>query len=195
MKKLIILSFLVIALSCEDETNLSESILVADTEYPELPAYTDWGYNTFGVNYERSIFTYSDDEIPLKVIVKNNEINFLFQGIEGGYTNNYMALKFSMPVSNIVSWQDLISFNQTIINLTGENITVELTSNTDSQVLDIIDGEINFKKSQKVFIDDTEKGIILSGTFYLKFIHDQIPESMSNGRFDFAIDNANFYIL
>lgn len=195
MKKLIIFLSIFIAFSCESDTDLTESVFVADSENPELPAYTEWGYNTFGAIYERSVFLYNEDEIPLKIIIENNELVFVFQGVEGSYYGDEMTLKFAMPSSNIESYEDLITFNSTVVDLTGDGCSVKMVSNDYTGALDIIDGEIDFVKSQKVLIDDEEKGIILSGTFYIKFILDELPVTMSNGRFDFGVNNAIFYNL
>lgn len=195
MKKLFLLLSIVMAFGCSKQTELSDSVYIPDSVYPELPAYTEWGYNTFGANYERNVFVYSLYEIPLKVTVENNELAFIFQGVGGNYSDNYLALRFILPNPNVVVYQDLLVYNDTIVDLTGENIVVEMITDGTSEVLDILEGELNFKRSQKVFVDDAEKEIILSGFFNLKFIVNNIPSNMSDGRFDFGVNNLNFYNL
>jgi hypothetical protein len=193
MKKLLFIVSVAITLSCSNQTELSDSIYIPDSENPELPAYTEWGYNTFGAFFDRSVFKYSASEIPLKVTVENKELAFIFQGIEGNYSGNYMALRFILSSSDVKAYQDLLVFNDTIIDLTGNNVKVEIILNENVENLDISEGKLNFKRSQKVFVDDLEKEIILSGYFNLKYIKNKIPSTMSDGRFDFGVNNENFY--
>ncbi len=195
MKKLLFVLFIVFALSCTKQTDLSDSIYIYDNEYPELPAYSEWGYNTFGANYDRSVFMYSRNEIPLKVTLKENRLAFIFQGGDGNYSNNYLALRFIIPDSNVKVYQDLLVYNDSIIDLTSETITVEMISKGNSEIIDILEGELYFKRSQNVFVDDVEQEIILSGYFNLKFVMNEIPSNMSEGRFDFGVNNQNFYNL
>lgn len=196
MNKLILLLLsVVVAISCTKQNELSDSVYISDSEYPELPAYTELGYNTFGANYDRTVFVYSQYEIPLKVTVENNKLAFIFQGVDGINSGSNLTLRFILPDSNVIRYQDLLVYNDTIIDLSGDDIVVEMITDGNIQVLDIIEGELNFKRSQKVFVDDVEKEIILSGYFNLKFLVNNIPSNMSNGRFDFGINNENFYNL
>jgi hypothetical protein len=104
-----------------------------------------------------------------------------------------MALRFILSSSDVKAYQDLLVFNDTIIDLTGNNVKVEIILNENVENLDISEGKLNFKRSQKVFVDDLEKEIILSGYFNLKYIKNKIPSTMSDGRFDFGVNNENFY--
>ena len=54
--------------SCDNEYELDKSIFIPDKDYPSLPAYTEWGYNTFGALYNREPFVNSDFSIPTKII-------------------------------------------------------------------------------------------------------------------------------
>ena len=187
---------LFIATGCSKEAELNDSIYIPDSDYSNLPAYTEWGYNTFGVIWERKFFTYSTDEIPLKIIKNDSTISLLFQGhnpYDYSY-GNYMALKFTFIDSEINEYTDLLSYNDHIINFIDEDVKVEMTLG-DTEELQILDGEIHFKRAQKLFVDDEEEQIILSGTFSLKFLQNSVPESMTNGRFDFGINDDIFYDL
>lgn len=195
MKKLFLLFSIAFTLSCTKQSDLSDSIYIYDSEYPQLPAYSEWGYNTFGANYDRSVFIYSRNEIPLKVTLTEDKLAFIFQGTDGNYYNNYLALRFIVPDTNVNSYQDLLVYNDSIIGLTDGSVIVEMISNGNSEVIDIIEGELYFKRSQNVFVDDIEHEIILSGYFNLKFVINDIPSNMSEGRFDFGVNNENFYNL
>ena len=43
------------------------SVYIEDADIPGMPAYTEWGYNTFGAFYGRDLFTYTDKEVPLVI--------------------------------------------------------------------------------------------------------------------------------
>lgn len=195
MKKSLFILLTITLLGCEVQTELSDSIYIPDSEFPELPAYTEWGYNTFGSNFDRSVFIYSYDEIPFKVSVNENELSFIFHGTKGSYSYNYLALRITIPDSVTINYQDLLVYNDTILDLTRNDVTVEMIENGNIEIIDILEGELNFIRSQRVFIDDLEQQIILSGYFELKYILNNIPSTMSDGRFDFGVNNENFYDL
>ena len=45
----------IILASCSKEFELDKSVFIPDKDYPDLPAYTEWGYNTFGALYDRDL--------------------------------------------------------------------------------------------------------------------------------------------
>lgn len=192
---LVILLMTFVVMGCEIQSELSDSIYIPDEEYPELPAYTEWGYNTFGANYDRSVFKYSHDEVPLKVVSENDTISFIFQGMNGTYYGDYMAMRFRIPDSGTDDYRELLEYNDSIIDLAGGGVIVELITRSFTRAVTILEGEIYFKRSQRVFVDDVEQQVILSGFFELKFLMNDIPSGMSNGRFDFGINEENFYSL
>ncbi len=195
MKKLVFVLFIAFAFSCSKEADLSDSIYIYDSEFPDLPAYTEWGYNTFGANYDRGVFVYSSNEIPLKVTTKDNKLTFIFQGIDGNYSNNDLALKFIISDSNVNVYKDLLVYNDSVIDLSSQEVEVQMVTEGVSETIDVLEGELYFKRSQNVFVDDIEYEIILSGKFNLKFIENEIPSNISDGRFDFGINDDNFYNL
>ncbi|MBN2165234.1 MAG: hypothetical protein JW717_03055 [Marinilabiliaceae bacterium] len=68
---LVFISILFLLASCTSDYELEESIFVADSEFPELPEYSEWGYNTFGAFYDRKHFVSNNSEVPVKVILTN----------------------------------------------------------------------------------------------------------------------------
>jgi hypothetical protein len=187
---------LLIATGCSKESELNDSIYIPDPDYSNLPAYTEWGYNTFGVIWERKYFTYSTDEIPLKIIKNDSTISLLFQGhnpYDYSY-GNYMALRFTFNDPQIIEYTDFLAYNDHIIDFIDDDVKVEITLG-DTEELQILDGEIHFKRAQRLLVDDEQEQIILSGTFSLKFLQNSVPESMTNGRFDFGINDDIFYDL
>jgi len=195
MKKLFILVIIIAAVGCSKRSGLSDSVFIPDSVYTDLPAYSEWGYNTFGANYDRSVFIYSRNVMPLKVIVQNQDLSFVFQGVIGNYSGNYLSMKITIPDTATAKYQDLLDLNDTRINLSGSEVVVEFIIDQNSKVIEILEGELYFKRTQKIFVDDVEAEVILSGYFNLKFIEEGIPFTMTDGRFDFGVDNDNFYNL
>jgi hypothetical protein len=195
-----ILSILLISLltfSCTKNTDLYDSTYINDANFNGLPAYSEWGYNTFGAYYDRDYFTYSDQETPLKISVSDNEISYIFQGTKGrnNYNDYYMALVFILPDSTSNEYQDLMTYNKKIIDLTNSSVRVELTTNGSTSMVEVIEGSIEFKRVQKLYIDDEENQLIMSGIFELQILDNNIPINISYGRFDCGVDDLVFYNL
>ncbi len=192
----ILIIAMVVATGCSKEAELVDSIYVPDHDYPSLPAYSEWGYNTFGVIWEREYFIYNTSEIPLKIIKNDDKLSFLFQGHNNyEYNGGYLALRFTFSDPDINEYIDLLTYDNHIIDFKADGVMVEMLTTTSIKTLNILDGEIYFKRAQKLFIDDIEEQIILSGTFSLKFLENEIPESMTNGRFDFGVNDDIFFDL
>lgn len=165
--------------SCS-KVDLSDSIYVPDKENHELPAYTEWGYNTFGVIYERDYFTYDDYTMPLKVTLNDNKISFLLQGSTSYSSSKIIdALRITIPENNIAEYQDLLIFNDSVINLTDESVCVEMFSGSIIDTLKVSNGSFHIKRTQRLFVDDVEQEVIMSGVFNLDFIANTIPSSFS----------------
>jgi hypothetical protein len=76
-----------------------------------------------------------------------------------------------------------------------DDCSVSITVNEGTAVnLDVLSGELCFKRAQLLNIDDKPDRVILSGTFTIRFLNQEIPEVMSDGRFDVGI-NKDFYSI
>lgn len=188
-----ILSFV----SCSKDVDFSKSVMIYDKELTDLPAYSEWGYNTFGVYYDREVLISNDEEVPLKVIVTNNQTSFVFTGQKGNYYYSYsyypMTLELTLTdfVPNVYS--DLSVLHDSTINLNTKNCKVGLYIGTDTIPVKVIDGQFYFKRVQKVMVDKKPQELILSGYFDFKALVNGKPITFSNGRFDLGLANANFY--
>lgn len=194
MKKIIYLSILILFISfssCEmDDFQLTQSVYIEDTDYPGLPIYSEWGYNTFGVYIDRSPFVSTNILLPAKIIVHPDTFNLSLNGImEGGET----TLKFSILGYAPEDYPDLIALNDTTFNLKGDNCIVSFTQGGRSEVLKIIEGKIFFKRAQNLYVDKEYTKCILSGTFSFKTFFGDEPVAISSGRFDLGIGYENFY--
>ena len=174
--------------SCEENV-LDRTIFIPDKKYPELPAYTEWGYNSFGAFYEKNKFIVTDNIVPCNIIYNNGILDFLLTGKCFG---KEMTLTFSFPLSEVKTIYDLSILHNLTLNLT-ENCTVKLEENNTQSTLEVLSGQLHFKRFQLLRVDEKENRIILSGTFDVKFLKNGLPETIWEGRFDMGITDRDFY--
>lgn len=194
MKKIVFVILVFVTYSCSNnDSELTDSIYVPDSKNPDLPAYTEWGSNTFGANYDRDVFKFSYNKTPFKITDNGTELQLIFEG-NYGYQDD-MTLKFILPSANAKTYDDLLILDKKIFDLTSTEVKVEMTYKGTTEIITILDGELNLKRLQNIYLDNIKHGIILSGTFDFKFIANNIPLKMTNGRFDFVVNNENFYYI
>jgi hypothetical protein len=194
MKKLIysILSLAVLLISaCSKEDELDNSVYVPDPVYRDLPAYTEWGYNTFGAYFDRELFIYND-AVPAKVINTNGTTSLMLKGAKNYSTD--MSLTFGLSGFSAQVYTDLAQLNDTVFNLADTSNHVIIKINNTATRLKVMNGELQFKRAQLLYIDDVPSRVILSGYFHLQALIDSEPVSIYSGRFDVGIaDRVNFY--
>jgi hypothetical protein len=178
---------------CDPEHELTKSIFIPDPHNPELPLYTEWGYNTFGAYYERAAFTSNDGDVPAKFIVQNGSTLFILEGDKTAGQYQHIRLDFILPTINPETYADLVALHQTLFDLT--DITVFITIDDQTFPAEIIEGNLQFVRAQHLIVDKKPMEVILSGVFNLKFMVDEIPITISEGRFDVGINNDNFFEL
>jgi len=202
---ILLLSALCILASCStSEYDLEKSVYLPDDEFSSLPAYTEWGYNTFGAFYERKVFIYNDNEVPAKVIHTNDLARFVLKGglapadYNDYYYNGYnyytssMSLSFDLPGFHPLTYKDLVQLNDTVIDLTAPGLNVMAVIGSDTVDMDIFNGRLQFKRAQHLFVDNNPVKVILSGYFGFQALVNGEPISLSYGRFDVGIDEYDF---
>jgi hypothetical protein len=194
------LILLIISSSCSKEYELDKSIFIADKDYPSLPAYTEWGYNTFGALYDREPFVNTDFSVPTKIICTGGKTSFTLKGHLGEsryyyYVSNGKPIILNFDLLGFVpeSLSDLIELNDTIIDLRNPLCKVSLTVDTAKYSLTILSGSLNFNRAQNLIVDKQQYEIILSGIFDFQALINNEPTSISMGRFDVGIANDNFF--
>lgn len=202
MKKLIIyfpIIMLLITAACSDETELKKSVFIPDDVYSDLPAYTEWGYNTFGAYYDMVPFISTESGVPAKMINTGGKTSLLLKGhMSQGYYyyydyNNETSLIFDFYSFDPQVYTDLISLNNLTVDLTSSTCRVRVLSDTANYDLNILNGEIVFKRAQNLLVDKKMVEVILSGTFEFQALINDEPISVTLGRFDVGIGKDNFY--
>jgi hypothetical protein len=197
MKKLcLVLLSTALLSSCYQDDGLDNTILVPDENDPNLPAYTEWGYNSFGVRYERRYFTSTTSTTPCKVRYKNDSLAFTLQGALDYYDE--ASLTFTFPAPPITTLTELSFLNGKNIDLASEALVVLTTQNSDT--LQVREGTLYFQRFQEVYVDGEFRHIVLSGRFEFGILHTNpdgstIPETFKNGRFDLSVSPIDFLIL
>lgn len=201
MKKVLFFLILISALlnSCMKDTELKKSVFMYDPENVELPAYSEWGYNTFGAYYDREIFVSNDEFVPAKILVSDTAFSFILDGqnsTNGYYYSNDPEMLISFTISGFTpqDYDDLALLNDTVIDLSLPACHVFVSMDTLKYEADILNGELNFKRAQILKVDNQKVETILSGYFDFKAIIKNKPVTVSEGRFDVGIGAHNFYV-
>lgn len=186
-----LLVFALFYISCENQDyQLQKSIFIEDETNPGLPIYSEWGYNTFGAYIDRIKFTSDNQILPAKVIVNQDTLNLIMSGI---YQGKKTTLKFSIKGFSPKNYVELTSLQGTKVDLKKNNTNIYLSQENTSSSLQIIEGELYFKRVQLLIVDKEQTQSILSGTFSFKTFKNVEPIAIANGRFDFGIGYDNFY--
>jgi hypothetical protein len=194
---IVIFSSMLLLAGCSKENELRKSVMIYDSELKDLPAYSEWGYNTFGAYHDREVFISNSTVMPAKVIVSNNEMSFVLDGQKGSsyYYNNSDRMSLTLKMTGFApeNYSDLISLNDTTLDLTNPAFKVIVTMDTTKYTATILSGEFTFKRAQNLFVDKKEIEVILSGYFDFRTLINGLPVTISNGRFDVGISPDNFY--
>ncbi len=175
---------------------LEESTYISDPAVPELPIYSEFGYNTFGVRLDRDFVIFRNDVYPTKVFVEGDTTSFIFNGMRKSSHQIY-NLTFKVPNLPFDVETDLVSLNEQSINLKSDSIAVEIYDQRTGKTFQpqILTGELNFNRLQSLQVDEDKKGVIMSGTFQFKTIINNTPVAFMDGRFDVIIGYSTFYVL
>jgi hypothetical protein len=186
---------LFIIAGCTKENELKKSVMIYDTEFTDLPAYSEWGYNTFGAYYDRQVFISNSETVPAKVIVTDSTMSFLLDG-RNNYSyslSNDIAMTFKLTGFTPASYADLIALNDTTFDLTNPAYKVIVTIDTMEYLANILSGDLYFKRAQNLLVDEKQTEVILSGYFGFQALVNNKPVTISDGRFDVGIGPDNFY--
>jgi len=199
MKKYGLFTIILLSLGSCSYDLMETTIFIPDENDRNLPAYTEWGYNSFGAKYERSYFFATKDIVPCKVVYQDGILNFSLCGCTGSeyhYWSNHqneMALTISFSSSPVKDFRDLIELHKKEFDLTDSFCKVKMTKGYQTDTLTVLSGHLNFKRAQLLRINEKEDRVILSGIFDAQFFRDDIPERISDGRFDLGITDV-YYI-
>ncbi|MCF8370873.1 MAG: hypothetical protein K9H64_04570 [Bacteroidales bacterium] len=199
MKNIFLISLASVLLlsACSNEMELQKSVFVSDMQFPGLPEYSEWGYNTFGGYYDREIFVSNDYEVPMKVIVKDGATTFSFNGQMGDYSYYYssdeMSMEITLPNFSPDAFSDLITLDETVIDLKQSGCHVDFKINGYERQATIINGNLEFKRAQNLSVDKQQVEVILSGYFQFQVLVNDDPISINNGRFDVGVGPTNFF--
>jgi len=193
MKKVCLILLVGLLISSCAKDDLDRTIFIPDDDDANLPAYTEQGYNTFGAEFDRDYFLVSNKIAPCKIVYKDNQLQFALSGnIRSG--NKEMTLMFIFPyVLKDNDYTDLLQLRETKINLADNDCIVKILQEDKETILDVLEGQLYFKRTQLLSVDDQVNRIILSGVFEVRFLQNDFPVNISDGRFDLGITKNVFY--
>jgi hypothetical protein len=196
MKNTLYLSIILLAsifmASCskDDDYFLSESIFIEDPYYPGLPIYSEWGYNTFGAYIDRAPFVSNTTELPVKIYVNSDTLHFILRGL-----GKRAACRAHLFDTGLFACRVFRSDCARQHHYQPERPwQVSHPENRQQHhPLTLIEGELEFKRVQRLYLDEEPTRTIMSGYFQLKTFLNGEPAAISNGRFDLGIGYGNFF--
>jgi hypothetical protein len=193
MKKVCFIFFISILIASCSPDPMDRTIFLPDEQDINLPAYTEWGYNTFGAQYERDYFLVSNHIVPCKILYRDNHLQFTLFGIIRD--RKEMALTFIFPFTlKDNDYMNLMQLHKVKIDLAQDGCAVSIWQNNTETPLNILGGKLHFRRVQLLSIDDQINRVILSGAFDVRFLQNDFPTNISNGRFDLGITQNVFYV-
>lgn len=178
--------------SCQkmEDFELSSTVFIEDPYNPGLPIYSEWGYNTFGAYIDRKAFISTQNDIPAKIIINGDTLHLIFRG---QMLSQKVDLKISIKGYSPADYFDLVELNGKTFNLKDSGNSATLKIDNHTTILNIIEGKLELKRVQKLYVDEDPSRAILSGYFNLKTFLNGEPIAISAGRFDLGIGYENFY--
>ena len=176
-----------------DYNKIAQSVFIEDANSPNLPIYSEWGYNTFGVYLDRTPFVSERYSLPIKIIVQADTCHIQMKGEAQGMAG---TLTFSFPKFIPQKYEDLVALNGKSYDLQhSKECVVFFTDNNHKERLSVTEGEIEFKKVQKLYVDKELTRSVLSGIFEFKTFINKEPKSFTFGRFDLGVGEENFFFI
>lgn len=186
---------ILIFLSCCREPELRRSVFIPDPEFPLLPQYSEWGYNTFGAYYNSEAMI-SNGGTPAQVTYHQMKTSFKLSGRlvnEGQPYGDLIAMTLVLSDFHPTSYQDLIALDKQVFDLTDPAFRVVINDLVNADTLEVLNGQFEIKRAQHLLVDEQSEEVILSGVFEFQAIVGGEPLTVSDGRFDVGIGGFNFF--
>ncbi|PZR41553.1 MAG: hypothetical protein DI538_01045 [Azospira oryzae] len=190
---LLIVPVLIAACINPPPEELDRSVFIADTQYPDLPAYTEWGYNTFGAHYNEDVFLYTSS---VTARATKDTLTFEFCGtLKKASPHESVTVYFSLAEKHPSTYADLVALHAASFDLTSPTAITSLYVNGKRKKGTISNGHLQFKRAQYLLVNGQPDRVILSGYFDFQFLTDTHQTiTVKDGRFDIGINGNNFYM-
>lgn len=179
-----------------DENDIERVIWIDDDVYEGLPAYTEWGYNSFGAYVNNRTFASSRhaNESTMHFTSGENTLTFSMETTDKDiYTPIIKEMSFTFPYQHITKYVGLKELQGLTFDLASDNVDVKAVlsnddESTDEQTLDVSSGKLVFKRVQILYIDGDQVEAIVSGTFEFNATTQSAAYEVRHGRFDVGVD-------
>jgi hypothetical protein len=192
MRKLIILILTTLTVcGCIDPDPLHVSLFIRDKDYPELPQYSEWGYNTFGAYLNKDAFVSYGSYCSVSMSDTSLVLYFNGQKRTERHDTTEMAMNISIPFTAPDQVNILKVLNDTIFEMenTGTVITIQDYPDVAEKPLSITGGYLHFIRVQRLVVDNQPTEAIFSGVFEFTGELNGSSISFTHGRFDIGTQN------
>lgn len=190
--------------SC-DKDDLDRTIWIPDDTEPGLPAYSEWGYNTYGAYVNDAVlscYQYSYDKWT-HVVTDDATLAIslgyfsLTDGEYDDYSSDYVVFKF--PYKRLNDFTDLGDLNDKRFDLTSDGCQVllkhEMRTNGKGVEVRVTRGYIHIRRVQIVYLDGVLREAILSGVFDVSGVASvngrDVDINITKGRFDIGVSQSD----
>lgn len=181
--------------NCVDDGDLHRTIFIRDKNYPDLPQYSEWGYNTFGAFINDEVFisgNYYWNPASLSSVDTNMILSFQGEKISNEKDTSDMIMNFIFPRNSPWDRQYMLSLNNTMIDLSTSSAQVIILSDTTAYPVTVHSGELQFTRVQSLMVNNVPEETIFSGTFEFEGLMNGSPVSVTHGRFDVGVSYFNY---
>jgi len=185
------LLFSALTVSCVEDAELHRSIFIRDKKYPDLPQYSEWGYNTFGAFVNNEVFVSGEYTDPANVYPEGQSITFSLSGEKRsiGKDTAQMVIYFVFPGYSRDEDHFFRSLNDSVFDLTDSYCQVFIETDYTRYPVDVSSGELHFIRVQNLIVDNYPEETILSGTFGFSGMMNGNEIYVSQGRFDVGVSS------
>jgi hypothetical protein len=195
MKKLLFFLPVValLLLGCDKEYELERAIFIDDPDKPGLPAYSEWGYNTFGAYYNRTPFVSDRSFSPSGMFIVNGARASL--RLEGVRKSSPAPIRIEFVLFDVSpdTYSDLVQLHQRSYDLKNDEVLVIVKVDNAEYPAEILNGTLEIIRAQHLYVDGVSMQTILSGRFAFQSLVNGDPVSIEHGRFDIGFMDDNFF--
>ena len=185
--------------ACDDDDRIDCTIWIEDEHNHHLPAYTQWGYNTFGARVNDGYFVSQryGYRSACRFESENDTLSFELIGYNSYYyydDNIISSISFIFEHPHVIDYGELKSLSNKTLDLASEDVFVGIKTKDSDKQLIVERGTLKFNNVLILRIDEEEEEAVVSGTFEIYGRTDDGEKyHITKGRFDLGVSERNLF--